>query len=131
MTATDILNKAAGHLKDRAATYDKPQGERSMAAAVRAFLAVTGDGLMNTPERGWLFMALLKAVRSQQGDFKADNYEDGAAYFALAGEAAAVDRAPMAALCTKLKAQRGWPYLPDASDTLEAEAALMREREQC
>ena len=37
----------------------------------------------------------------------------------------------MAALCTKLKAQRGWPYLEDATDTLEAEAALMREREQC
>src|SRR5690606_16802976 len=107
MTAADILDKAAGHLKDRAKTYDKPAGERSIAAAVRAFLAVTGDGLMNTPERGWLFMALVKAVRSQQGDFKADNYEDGAPYFALAGNAAAIDRAPMAALCTKLKACQG------------------------
>jgi len=132
MNASDILEKAAGHLKDRAATYDKPQGERSIAAAVRAFLAVTGDGLMNTPERGWLFMALLKAVRSQQGAFKADNYEDGAAYFALAGEAAAVDRAPMAALCTKLKEQQpGWPYLPNALDPLEAEAAIIRERTKC
>lgn len=37
----------------------------------------------------------------------------------------------MAALCTKLKAQRGWPYLPDAADALEAEAALIRAREQC
>lgn len=107
MKAGDILDKAAGHLKDRAHTYDKPEGERSMAAAVRAFLSVTGDGLMNTPERGWLFMVLLKAVRSQQGGFKADNYEDGAAYFALAGEAAAVDRAGMATLCTKLKACQG------------------------
>ncbi len=42
----------------------------------------------------------------------------------------------MAALCTKLKAQerkqRGWPYLPDATDSLDADAALMREMErQC
>lgn len=34
-------------------------------------------------------------------------------------------------LCTKLKAQRGWPYLPDAADALEAEAALIRAREKC
>ena len=37
-------------------------------------------------------MALLKAVRSQQGAYRADSYEDGAAYFALAGEAAVRDR---------------------------------------
>jgi hypothetical protein len=33
-------------------------------------------------------MALLKAVRTQQGDYKADSFIDGAAYFALAGESA-------------------------------------------
>ena len=32
--------------------------------------------------------AFLEAVRTQQGGFKADNYEDGAAYFGLMGEAA-------------------------------------------
>ena len=93
-TAADILKAAAGHMKDRAATYDKPEGERSIGAAVRAFNAVTGDGLMDSEERGWLFMVLLKAVRSQQGDYRADSYEDGAAYFALTGEAAARDRQP-------------------------------------
>ena len=77
-------------MKDRAATYDKPQGERSMGATVEAFKAVTGHHL--TEEQGWLFMSLLKAVRSQQGGYRADSYEDGAAYFALAGEAAARDR---------------------------------------
>lgn len=91
-TAHDILQAAAGHMKDRAATYDKPEGERSMGATVEAFKAVTGDGLMNTEERGWLFMVLLKAVRSQQGGLRMDSYEDGAAYFALTGEAAARDR---------------------------------------
>lgn len=82
-----ILDTAAGHLKDRAKTYDKPEGERSMGNAVRAFSAVSGVDM--TEEQGWLFMALLKAVRTQQGAYRADNYEDGAAYFALAGETAA------------------------------------------
>lgn len=86
MKAHEILEAGAGHLRDRAATYDKPEGERSMAATVDAFRAVTGHDL--TEEQGWLFMALLKAVRSQQGAFRADSYEDGAAYLALAGEAA-------------------------------------------
>ena len=90
MSAADILNAAIGHMNDRAATYDKPEGERSMGATVDAFAAVTG--ICMTEEQGWLFMALLKAVRSQQGAYRADSYEDGAAYFALAGEAAVRDR---------------------------------------
>ena len=86
MNAHDILQAAAGHMRDRAATYDKPEGERSMGATVAAFRAVTGVSLTET--QGWLFMALLKAVRSQQGAYRADSFEDGAAYFALAGESA-------------------------------------------
>lgn len=86
MSAPSILRAALGHLEDRAATYDKPEGERSMSATVDAFRAVSGVSV--TEEQGWLFMSLLKTVRSQQGAHKADNYEDGAAYFALAGEAA-------------------------------------------
>ena len=89
-TAANILRAAIGHMDQRAATYDKPEGERSMGATVDAFLAVTGVHM--TEEQGWLFMALLKAVRSQQGACRADSYEDGAAYFALAGEAAVRDR---------------------------------------
>ena len=92
MSAIELLEKAAGHLKDRAATYDKPEGERSMGATVAAFNAVTGDGLMNSEERGWMFMAILKMVRSQQGNYRADNYEDLAAYGALMGEAACDER---------------------------------------
>lgn len=63
-----------------------------MERTVSAFQAITGVTL--TVEQGWLFMAVLKAVRSQQGNFKMDSYEDGAAYFALAGEQAEMDRAP-------------------------------------
>jgi len=90
MKAHQILEAGAAHLKDRAALYDKPEGERSMSATVVAFNAVTGHAL--TVEQGWLMMAILKAVRSQQGGYRSDSYEDGAAYFALAGEQAALDR---------------------------------------
>jgi hypothetical protein len=89
-TAADILRAGLSHMEDRATTYDKPQGERSMAATVRAFECITGHAL--TEEQGWLFMTLLKAVRSQQGAYRADSYEDGAAYFGLAGEAAHRER---------------------------------------
>jgi len=86
MKAQDFLKAGLGHMQDRAATYDKPTGERSMAATVGAFKCVSGVDM--TEEQGWLFMGLLKMVRSQQGEFKADNYEDEAAYAALRGECA-------------------------------------------
>lgn len=85
VNAADVLEAGVGHMRDRASTYDKPEGERSMSATVNAFKAVTGVNM--TEEQGWLFMVLLKAVRSQQGNFKLDNYEDGAAYFGLMAEA--------------------------------------------
>jgi hypothetical protein len=90
VTAPDFLRAGAQHMEDRAATYDKPEGERSMARTVAAFNAITGHEV--TEEQGWMLMGLLKMVRSQQGDYKADNYEDGAAYFALQGECAARTR---------------------------------------
>lgn len=90
-SAADFLQAGLRHMQDRATTYDKPGGERSMGATVEAFQAITG--LSMTEEQGWLFMTLLKAVRSQQGGYRGDNYEDGAAYFALTGEAAARERA--------------------------------------
>lgn len=91
MKAHQILEAGLGHMKDRSATYDKPVGERSMGATVDAFRAITGHDL--TEEQGWLFMGLLKMVRSQQGGFRADNYEDLAAYAGLQGEAAWAERA--------------------------------------
>ena len=88
--ASDILNKAAEHMEDRAATYDQQAGERSIGKTVMMFNILTGVGL--TDEQGWLFMTCLKMVRAQQGRYRADSYEDGAAYFALAGESAAQER---------------------------------------
>lgn len=86
--APDFLRAAIEHMEERAEQHDSPEGERSIGAAVEAFNLITRDGLMSSEERGWLFMAILKMVRSQQGAYNADDYEDGAAYFALAGESA-------------------------------------------
>ena len=44
-----------------------------------------------TETQGWLFMALLKMSRAKGGEFNSDDYIDGAAYFALAGESAEVE----------------------------------------
>lgn len=92
VSAPDFLRAALSHMQDRAATYDRPTGERSIGRATDAFKAITGDGKMDSDERGWLFMVLLKLARTQQGDYRADNYEDGAAYVALMGEAAAREK---------------------------------------
>jgi hypothetical protein len=90
MTAPDILMAAASHLEERANSYDSDEGERSIPNTVRMFNALTGHNL--SEEQGWLFMVCLKLVRSQQGGLRMDSYEDGAAYFALAGESAAYER---------------------------------------
>lgn len=88
-TAASFLEAGLGHMEDRAATYDKPQGERSMANCVAAFNRLSGHNL--TEQDGWRFMAVLKLTRSFQGAFRADNYEDLAAYAALAGECGAAE----------------------------------------
>ena len=86
MKATDVLEKAAGHMRDRAAAYDKPDGERSMARTVAAFNALTGRDL--TTAEGWAFMLLLKQVRVFQNPAEPhqDSLEDGVAYAALLAE---------------------------------------------
>ena len=89
-TANHFLEAALNHLGNRASTYDKPTGERSMGRTVETFAALTDIQL--TEEQGYLFMEVLKQVRSLQGKFKADNYEDLAGYAALRGEAAARSR---------------------------------------
>lgn len=90
-SASLILQNAQGHMNERATTYDQPDGERSMSATVTMFNALTESHL--SEEQGWLFMVCLKLNRAQQGDLRLDSYEDGAAYFALAGEAASQERA--------------------------------------
>lgn len=87
VTAPGVLEAGAKHMRDRAVTYDKPEGERSMEKVVQMFNLLYGHNLTET--EGWRFMLLLKLVRSTQGAFKLDNFEDAVAYEALAAEAAA------------------------------------------
>lgn len=84
--AAETLRAALSHMDDRAATYDNEQGERSMGKCVAMFNSLYGQEL--TEEQGWAFMCLLKIVRTSQGDFRADNYEDLAAYAGLMRESA-------------------------------------------
>ena len=87
--AVSFLTAAAKHMDDRAATRDCPNGERSMGRAVNMYNAMTGGNM--TEEQGWKFMVLLKLARSAQGECNPDDFEDAAAYAALAGEAATAE----------------------------------------
>ena len=84
--AVAMLQEAANTLHDRAVSRDTPEGERSIGAAVAAFNAIYGTDI--TPQQGWMFMVFLKAARSANGQTNMDDFVDGAAYFALAGEEA-------------------------------------------
>ena len=88
VSAIGILDSAANHMRDRAAIYDSPEGERSMGAAVTAFNAITKHTL--TEAEGWLLLQVLKDVRLfQRAAFHQDSAEDCVAYAALKAEAKA------------------------------------------
>lgn len=88
-SATDLLQSAYDQIGDRAAERDT-EAERSMSSTVNAFNALYGTSL--TEEQGWMFMVFLKAARAKGGIVRVDDYVDGSAYFALAGEAAIKSR---------------------------------------
>jgi hypothetical protein len=82
--AHEFLEQSISAMKQRASLRDAPAGERSMEKTVAIFNAWTGNTL--SVEDGWRFMIALKQAREIQGSFHADDYTDGAAYFALLGE---------------------------------------------
>lgn len=88
-SATDLLQSAYDQIGDRASERDT-EAERSMCSTVNAFNALYGTNL--TEEQGWMFMVFLKASRAKGGSARTDDYVDGSAYFALAGEAAIKSR---------------------------------------
>lgn len=89
MKAPEILDKAAQHMRDRAATYDKPEGERSMGLTVAIFNLHHGTSL--TEAQGWHLMQILKDVRLfARPGYHADSAEDCTAYSALKAEAMAL-----------------------------------------
>lgn len=84
-----LLQMAATTIQSRANERDNDKtAERSMKATVDAFNALFGHELTET--QGWMFMTLLKVARSANGDLQIDDYIDGSAYFALAGECASL-----------------------------------------
>ena len=88
VSAPALLTAAAKHMNDRAATYDKPEGERSMAQTVAVFEAYHGIKL--TEAQGWHFMQVLKDVRLfTRETYHCDSAEDCIAYAALKAEAKA------------------------------------------
>ena len=96
-SAPAILDAAAGHMRDRASTYDKPEGERSLAQTVDIFNRYHGTKL--TEAQGWHFMQILKDVRLFTRDgYHADSGEDGVAYAALKCEAKAAEISKLPAI---------------------------------
>lgn len=90
--APSILIAAAEAIDNRAQERDHTDGERSMLRAVEMFNAWRGPGRQFgaralSEREGWVFMALLKLARAAGGRHRLDDYIDGAAYVALAGEA--------------------------------------------
>ena len=84
--APGILIEATATITERGVQRDAAaSGERSMAKTVAAFNGLTGRDL--TEKEGWFFMTVLKMARSMNGKSpRRDDFVDGAAYFALAGE---------------------------------------------
>jgi hypothetical protein len=87
-SAANYLQDAISTLEQRGKQYDKPEGERSMADTVKAFNAITGGDM--TISAGWMFMCVLKQVRTFAGETPhADSMLDLIAYSALLAESAA------------------------------------------
>ena len=84
--ASNIVDAALQHIKDRATTYDSPEGERSALKTAQAFNAITGKDL--TEAEVFLLLQILKDVRQwQKGIPHQDSLEDCIAYAALKAEA--------------------------------------------
>lgn len=88
MKSTEFLQSAMDVQKQRGEQYDKPSGERSMGATVRAFNSITGHVLEESD--GWMLLGLLKLVRQSQNPEKYhhDSALDFVAYASLYAEAA-------------------------------------------
>lgn len=84
--AQSILKDGWDAIQERSITRDD-DGDKSMSRAVEMFNAYMGGDRYMSESDGWEFMSLLKKARSKQGNIHRDDYVDGAAYTALAGEA--------------------------------------------
>lgn len=99
MKSTEFLQAAIDVQAERGKQYDKPSGERSMAATVSAFNCITGSTIEESD--GWMFLGLLKLVRQSQNpeQYHHDSALDFVAYASLYAEAASEQ-------CGQLEAQQ-------------------------
>ena len=89
-TAIGYLDNAAREMRDRATSYDSPDGERSMGKAVAALNSIAGDDIARGGVRechGWLLLELVKHVRQYANGPHQDSAVDSVAYAALHAEA--------------------------------------------
>lgn len=88
MTAEENLRAAADEIAKKGKEYEKKgyTGERSMRKVTAAFNSITGQDM--TPQQGWLFMEILKAVRlhTNPDKYHRDSALDKTAYAALEAE---------------------------------------------
>lgn len=82
--AVGFLKEAQAAMEARAALRDTPEGERTAGKIAKVFNSITGHDL--TESDAWLFLLVLKIVRSRNGNYSRDDYVDMAAYSALWGE---------------------------------------------
>jgi len=83
----DYLINATEKVRDRGEEYENgSSNERSMAATVTAFNAISGS--MMSEQEGWLFMQVLKSVRlhTNPSSYHEDSAVDKIAYAALEAE---------------------------------------------
>ncbi len=87
-----ILQAAIGHTaQSRPSVYGKPHPNMSaQMALVDAYLAHS-KGLNGRAHEMAIISLLIKIGRIASGSYHSDNYEDGAAYLAIAGECAERD----------------------------------------
>lgn len=83
-SAHGFLDEASNTMKQRAALRDAEGGERTAAQIAKVFNAITGHDI--SEEDAWMFLIVLKIVRSRNGKYNRDDYVDLAAYSALLGE---------------------------------------------
>jgi hypothetical protein len=88
--AHTFLEEASRAMKQRAELRDAEGGERTAAKIAEVFNAITGHNISEAD--AWMFLIVLKIVRSRNGKFNADDYVDLAAYAGLLGECESVNR---------------------------------------
>jgi hypothetical protein len=82
--AASFLKEAMAQMQARAELRDTPEGERTAKQIAKVFNAITGNEI--TEADAWIFLIVLKLVRSMSGKYCKDDYVDLAAYASLLGE---------------------------------------------